>query len=239
MSRPAGADRRGGAPAPRPRPPRRGDRRHGLAAVDVDHAAPGALYLAGVVGLRRSGRAWRAWRTITIAVGLVLVAAALFPPVEAAATGARGHLTQHLLLGMYAPLALVLGAPATLLLAALPVRSRPRVAAVLTVGGLYLLYLTPLYTLSARSALVHHPLHVHFLLAGYLFAWAVAGPDPAPRRPGMGCGSPWWSPPAAHTASWPSCSTPVPRHYHPAAATARPRWNWPASGCTKAGTWLT
>jgi putative membrane protein len=33
---------------------------------------------------------------------------------------------------------------------------------------------------------VHHPLHVHFLLAGYLFfAWAVAGPDPAPR-PGMG-----------------------------------------------------
>jgi putative membrane protein len=81
------------------------------------------------VRLRRSGRAWRAWRTITFAVGLVLVAAALSPPVEAAATGARGHMTQHLLLGMYAPL--VLGAPATLPLAALPVRARPRVAAVL------------------------------------------------------------------------------------------------------------
>ena len=51
---------------------------------------------------------------------------------------------------------------------------------------MYLLDLTPLYTLSARSALVHHPLHVYFLLAGYLFDWAVAGPDPAPRRPGMG-----------------------------------------------------
>jgi putative membrane protein len=63
--------------------------------------------------LRRSGRAWRAWRPITFAVGLVLVAAALSPPVEAAATGARGHMTQHLLLGMYAPLALILGAPAT------------------------------------------------------------------------------------------------------------------------------
>ena len=27
---------------------------------------------------------------------------------------------------------------------------------------------------------------MYFLLAGYVFAWAVAGPDPAPRRPGMG-----------------------------------------------------
>ncbi|WP_203737750.1 cytochrome c oxidase assembly protein [Actinoplanes italicus] len=26
---------------------------------------------------------------------------------------------------------------------------------------------------------------VHFLLAGYLFAWVVAGPDPAPRRPSV------------------------------------------------------
>jgi putative membrane protein len=76
--------------------------------------------------LRRSARAWRAWRPITFAVGLVLVAAALSPPVEAAATGARGHMTQHLLLGMYAPLALVLGAPATLPLAALPVRAWPQ-----------------------------------------------------------------------------------------------------------------
>jgi putative membrane protein len=76
--------------------------------------------------LRRSGRAWRAWRPITFAVGLVLVAAALSPPVEAAATGAPGHMTQHLLLGMYALLALVLGAPATLPLAALPVRAWPQ-----------------------------------------------------------------------------------------------------------------
>jgi Cytochrome c oxidase caa3 assembly factor (Caa3_CtaG) len=44
--------------------------------------------------------------------------------------GARGHMTQHLLLGMYAPLALVLGAPAILLLAPLLVRARPRVDAV-------------------------------------------------------------------------------------------------------------
>ena len=110
---------------------------------------------------------------------------------------------QHLLLGMYAPLALALGAPMTVLLAALPQRSRRPVAAllrspslhglthvataaVLSVGGLHLLYLTPLYALTTRSELAHHLLHAHLLLAGYLFAWAVAGPDPAPRRPGIG-----------------------------------------------------
>jgi len=163
---------------------------------------PAALYLAAVGRLHRSGRTWSTWRTAGFALGLALVAAALSPTVEAAAADARGHMVQHLLLGMFAPLALVLGAPMTLLLAALPQHSRRQVAAVLrsrplhalthvataavlSVGGLYLLYLTPLYALTTRSELGHHLLHVHLLLAGYLFAWAVAGPDPGPRRPGM------------------------------------------------------
>jgi putative membrane protein len=163
-------------------------------------------------------------------------------------------MTQHLLLGMYAPLALVLGAPATLPLAALPVRARPRVAAVLrsrplhalshpataavlTVGALYLLYLAPLYTLSARSALVHQPLHVHFLLTGYLFAWAVAGPDPALRRPGTGLRIAEVVAAGGAQSSLAELLYSRASHHHPAAATARPRWNWPASGCTTAGTW--
>lgn len=28
-------------------------------------------------------------------------------------------------------------------------------------------------------------MHAHFLAAGHLFAWVVAGPDPAPRRPSV------------------------------------------------------
>ena len=28
-------------------------------------------------------------------------------------------------------------------------------------------------------------MHLHYLAAGYLFAWSLAGPDPAPRRPGL------------------------------------------------------
>lgn len=163
---------------------------------------PAALYLAGVGRLQRSGRTWGAWRTAGFGLGLTLVATAFSPAVEATAGDARGHMVQHLVLGMYAPLALALGAPMTLLLATLPQRARRQVAAVLrsrslhalthvatatvlSVGGLHLLYLTPLYALTTRSELAHHLLHVHLLLVGYLFTWAVAGPDPAPRRPGM------------------------------------------------------
>jgi putative membrane protein len=160
----------------------------------------GAGYLTGVVRLRGSGRRWSGGRTASFLLGAGLVGAALSPAVDAGTAG--GHMAQHLLLGMFAPVALVLGAPVTLLLSGLPVSARRPVAvllrswalhalshvttaAVLSVGGLYLLYLTPLYALSTHSEVVHHLLHVHFLLAGYMFAWAVAGPDPAPRRPGM------------------------------------------------------
>ena len=117
--------------------------------------------------------------------------------------GATGHVLQHLLLASAAPIALVLGAPVSLLLSALPlparrpaatvlrarpvhVLSHPLVAAALSTGGLYALHLTPLYVLSARSGPVHALVHAHLLLAGALFAWSIAGPDPAPRRPGTG-----------------------------------------------------
>jgi putative membrane protein len=160
----------------------------------------GAAYLIGVVRLRGTGRRWSGGRTASFLLGVGLVGAALSPAVDAGTAGA--HMAQHLLLGMFAPIALVLGAPLTLLLVGLPAPARRPVAgllrsrtlhalshvttaAVLSVGGLYLLYLTPLYALSVRSEVVHHLVHLHFLLAGYLFAWALAGPDPAPRRPAM------------------------------------------------------
>ena len=99
------------------------------------------------------------------------------------------HAAGHLLLGMVAPLLLVLSAPVTLALRALPVRrarllSRvlhrtrlltfPPVAAVLDIGGLWLVYTTDLHT----SALVQ----VHVLAAGYLFTASIVGVDPMPHR---------------------------------------------------------
>jgi putative membrane protein len=108
-------------------------------------------------------------------------------------------MAQHLLLAMVAPVALVLGAPVTLLLRSLPVRhartlsrvlrsrpvhllANPWVALLLSTGGLVAFYFTPLYGASTRHEALHAAIHLHFLASGCLFAW-VAGPDPAPSRP--------------------------------------------------------
>ncbi len=167
----------------------------------------GAALAAYVWAARRErarGRAWRGWRVASFAAGVTLLAAAAAPPLGAwAHHDPRGHVVRHLLLGMLAPLALVLAAPATLVLRALPVRAARRVTAVLRrpaahrlahpaaalaldVGALYLLYLTPLYALALRTPALHALVHLHFVVAGCLFAWATVGPDPAPRRPAAG-----------------------------------------------------
>jgi putative membrane protein len=155
-----------------------------------------------VHGRRAAGRAWSRWRTASAVAGLVALAVAVAPPVQAAAhADLRAHMAQHLLLGMFAPLLLVLSAPATLLIGALPAAGRRRVAALLRarplhvaahpvtaalldVGGLHLLYLTPLYRLAHDVPAVHAAVMLHFVLAGTLFAWSIAGPGPGPRRPG-------------------------------------------------------
>jgi putative membrane protein len=103
---------------------------------------------------------------------------------------------------MLAPIGLVFGAPVTLLLRTMAVanarlltralRSRPARAIThpvtvlaLSIGGLVLLYLTPLYQRTLTAPALHTVVMIHFLLSGCLFAWLVAGPDPAPHRPSV------------------------------------------------------
>jgi putative membrane protein len=166
--------------------------------------AGAGVYLAAMLAYQaRRGRRWSTWRAASWLAGTALVAVALSPALAEVATGARGHMAQHLLLGMLGPLALVMGAPVSLLLGAtsasvgravgrvlrnpaLHVVAHPVTAGALHMGGLFALYLTPLYAASVHHGVVHHLVHVHFLAAGYLFAWSIAGPDPAPRRPGTG-----------------------------------------------------
>ncbi|MDR7342775.1 putative membrane protein [Pantoea alhagi] len=127
---------------------------------------------------------------------------AMLPPLaDWAHRDLRGHMLQHLFLGMFAPLGLVFGFPGTLLLRtvsahtarclmrflrARPVRFliHPITAALLDIGGMYLLYLTPLFALSMTHPALFVFLHLHFVISGYLFTWSIAGPDPAPHRPG-------------------------------------------------------
>jgi putative membrane protein len=148
-------------------------------------------------------RGWNPWRTAAFVAGAVLLGLGLMPQTAPYPAGSLPtHMYQHLLIGMYAPIGLVLGAPVTLLLRSLPrragkaigraLRSRPLhvlahpvTALILNVGGLAVLYLTPLYAAAAQTPGLHWLIHAHFLLAGYLFAWVIAGPDPAPRRPSV------------------------------------------------------
>lgn len=153
------------------------------------------LFAAGylVAAARAGPRGWSGWRVAAWLAGCLVLAVALAPvlPWEG---DPRHHMARHLLLGMVAPLGLVLAAPVTLLLRTAPVRWRrvvgavlrsrvvhvvghPAVAAVLSVGGMYVALLLPLPA--------HPLLDLHYVLAGYLFAWSVAGPDPAPGRPGL------------------------------------------------------
>ncbi|MFB8831560.1 cytochrome c oxidase assembly protein [Azotobacter sp. CWF10] len=82
----------------------------------------GAYALATRTG--HAGRRWSPWRTLSFFAGIALLGLALAPLVVAFAhADLRGHMLQHLLLGMFAPLALVLGAPGTLLLRNLPPRA--------------------------------------------------------------------------------------------------------------------
>lgn len=173
------------------------------------------LTVAGVVGLAaaylllarrgtgRGGRHGECWRAVVFVAGCAMLAVALLPPIAPLAhEDFRGHMLQHMLLGMYAPLALVLGAPITVLLRALParqardltgvLRSRPMgvlahpvTALALSTGSLAVLYFTPLYDATSTRPVLHWLLHAHFVLSGCLFAWVIAGPDPAPTRPGV------------------------------------------------------
>jgi putative membrane protein len=151
----------------------------------------------------RSGHRWPTGRTVAFATGVLALAAGLSPLVDLAGPPARAHMVQHVVLGMLAPLGLVLGAPLTLALAVLPVRARrrgtallgsapvgvlthPLTAGILHVGGLYALYLTPLHARTLEHAGVDALVLVHFVVAGCLFAWSLVGPERVARRTGTG-----------------------------------------------------
>lgn len=161
----------------------------------------GALYLAGVGALARNGTAWPVPRRLAAGAGLCCAAVALSPPVTAAAHLFPGHVAQHLVLTMLAPLLLSLSAPVTLALRTLPRRSRRALLAVLRsravrvltaapvvvvleLGSLAALYLTPLHGLLHTSPVLHLVVHAHMVVTGCLVSWLLVGIDPMPARSG-------------------------------------------------------
>jgi putative membrane protein len=109
---------------------------------------------------------------------------------------------QHLLIGMAAPLLLVMARPLTLTLRVMTCgphrrllrasRSRavatlvfPPVAALLDSAGLWLLYRTGLFAATHDAAWLHGLVHFHVLIGGVLFTFAVCQLDPLRHPAGL------------------------------------------------------
>lgn len=162
-----------------------------------------ALYLWHVWYVKRHGGKWSPWCTASFMVGAGMLMVGSSPMLMTwAHADMGGHMAQHLLIGMFSPIFLVMGAPVSLALKSLPpfwarrltalfksrffrTVSHPMVAMLLNIGGMYALYLTPLYVISLTNPYLHYVIHFHFLAAGYLFTWAIIGLDPVPERPSL------------------------------------------------------
>ncbi|MFF1299578.1 cytochrome c oxidase assembly protein [Streptomyces sp. NPDC058296] len=155
-------------------------------------------YLTAARRLRRRGDAWPVGRDALGAVGgLGTVWVTVGEPGGGPFTQ---HVVRHLVIGMAAPVLFVAARPLTLALRALtPGRTRrslvalghsapvglllfPPLAAVLDVGGLWLLYRTELFAATAHRPLLHDAVQAHMAAAGLLYTFAVCGVDPVRRR---------------------------------------------------------
>lgn len=152
-------------------------------------------YLVRARTLASEGRGVVTWRQVSFCAGVVVLAAALFSPLDSA--GERvfwAHMIQHLLIADAAALLLLLGLNGPLLrpLLALPgvgalrVLAHPLVALPLWAVLLYAWHLPALYEGAIGNDLVHALQHLGFLLAGLAMWAAVIEPLPGPAWFGAG-----------------------------------------------------
>ncbi|MEV7086219.1 cytochrome c oxidase assembly protein [Streptomyces sp. NPDC093085] len=171
------------------------------------------LYGWGVVRLRRRGDSWGAGRTVAFALGVASIALVMCTGLnDYGMVMFSVHMVQHMVISMVSPILLLLGAPVTLALRALPVAGRDaagksrtgprelllavlhsRYVRVIThpaftipvfIASLYGLYFSPLFDYLMGSKPGHLAMMTHFLAVGLVFFWPIMGVDPGPHRPG-------------------------------------------------------
>ncbi|MFD8207761.1 cytochrome c oxidase assembly protein [Streptomyces sp. NPDC059695] len=166
------------------------------------------LYGWGVARLRRRGDAWPVSRTVFFAVGVLSVALMMCTKLnDYGMVMFSVHMVQHMVISMLSPILLLLGAPVTLALRALPVAGRgstgprelllkllhsrymrvithPAFTISMFIASLYGLYFSPLFDFLMGSKAGHIGMMVHFLMVGLIFFWPIMGVDPGPHRPG-------------------------------------------------------
>ncbi|MDH6228120.1 MULTISPECIES: cytochrome c oxidase assembly protein [Streptomyces] len=166
------------------------------------------LYGWGVVRLTRRGDRWPVGRTVSFVAGVLSVLLVMCTGLnDYGMVMFSVHMVQHMVLSMLSPIMILLGAPVTLALRALPVAARgslgprelllkllhSRYMRVIThplftipmfIASLYALYFTPLVDLLMGSYPGHIAMMVHFFAVGVVFFWPIMGVDPGPHRPG-------------------------------------------------------
>ncbi|MFB7863157.1 MULTISPECIES: cytochrome c oxidase assembly protein [unclassified Streptomyces] len=166
------------------------------------------LYGWGVARLRRRGDAWPVSRTVFFAVGVLTIALVMCTRLnDYGMVMFSVHMVQHMVISMLSPILLLLGAPVTLALRALPVAGRgstgprelllkllhsrymrivthPAFTISMFIASLYALYFTSLFDFLMGSQAGHVAMMVHFLMVGLVFFWPIMGVDPGPHRPG-------------------------------------------------------
>ncbi|MGM9443057.1 cytochrome c oxidase assembly protein [Streptomyces murinus] len=166
------------------------------------------LYAWGVVRLRRRGDTWPVARTFSYVIGVLTIMLVMCTRLnDYGMVMFSVHMVQHMIISMLSPILILLGAPVTLALRALPTAGRgrkgprelllmllhSRYMRVIThplftipmfIASLYVLYFTPLFDFLMGSKTGHIAMMVHFLAVGVVFFWPIIGVDPGPHRPG-------------------------------------------------------
>jgi cytochrome c oxidase assembly factor CtaG/putative copper export protein len=163
-------------------------------------------YALGMRKVVRRGDKWSWFRAVNWVIGLaVLTYVTSGPPSVYGRVMFSAHMVDHMALTMVAPIFLVLGAPITLALRALPPRrdssrgprewllifihskfsqlvTHPLFAAANFAGSIVLFYYSEAFGYAMRDHVGHELMNLHFALTGYIFVLTMIGTDPLPRR---------------------------------------------------------
>jgi len=161
------------------------------------------VIISYIVAVYMTNRKYKKWPLIRVAfwmMGVLSITIGVIGPIaEKTHASFQAHMVNHLLLGMLGPLLIVLSAPMTLLLRSVPIGwgrfiskllkssyvrwiTHPIAATLLNTGGLWILYTTDLYRAMHVSVLLYVLVHVHVLLAGYIFTLSIIYIDVTPHR---------------------------------------------------------
>ena len=159
----------------------------------------GLAYALGVRRLHRQGGVWPRARSWWFGAGLVSILLVTISAVGVYIdTLFWARAVHNIVLLMITPMFLALGAPLGLLQELVPrsvgqrasralhstparVLTFPLVMTVALIAPLYLVYLTPLYEATLRSAAVSAAVSVGLVIAGFLYFWTRLRVDPTPR----------------------------------------------------------